>query len=167
MRKPVLLALSLAFLVSAQSALAAGDAGNFGTPIKSGVSVSFPDSSATFQPTPEALELLADARNAAIIYISGRTSTLRPSAADEALALRRALSARSYLVARGVSPLKIMVNFASAADFVADNSTAFRSPRIVRHWRPCCSSTARCCARICPGFRRSEDLGRRGACRWC
>ena len=58
MRKPVLLALSLAFLVSAQSALAAGDAGNFGTPIKSGVSVSFPDSSATFQPTPEALELL-------------------------------------------------------------------------------------------------------------
>ena len=25
----------------------------------------------------------------------------------------------------------------------------------------------RCCARICPGFRRSEDLGRRGACRWC
>ena len=104
MRKPVLLALSLAFLVSAQSALAAGDAGNFGTPIKSGVSVSFPDSSATFQPTPEALELLADARNAAIIYISGRTSTLRPSAADEALALRRALSARSYLVARGVSP---------------------------------------------------------------
>lgn len=62
--------------------------------------------------------------NTAIIYISGRTSTLRPSAADEALALRRALSARSYLVARGVSPLKIMVNFASAADFVADNSTA-------------------------------------------
>ena len=55
MRKPVLLALSLAFLVSAQSALAADDAGNFGTPIKSGVSVSFPDSSATFQPTPEAL----------------------------------------------------------------------------------------------------------------
>ena len=36
-----------------------------------------------------------------------------------------------------------------------------------QHWRPCCSSTARCCARICPGFRRSEDLGRRGACRWC
>lgn len=72
MRKPVLLALSLAFLVSAQSALAAGDAGNFGTPIKSGVSVSFPDSSATFQPTPEALELLADARNAAIIYLHQR-----------------------------------------------------------------------------------------------
>ena len=23
------------------------------------------------------------------------------------------------------------------------------------------------CTEICPGFRRSEDLGRRGACRWC
>ena len=38
-------------------------------------------------------------------------------------ALRRALSPRQYLIARGVSPLKIMVNFASASDFVADNST--------------------------------------------
>jgi hypothetical protein len=27
------------------------------------------------------------------------------------------------VIARGVSPLKIMVNFASASDFVADNST--------------------------------------------
>ena len=25
-------------------------------------------------------------------------------------------------------------------------SARFRSPRIVRHWQPCCSSTARCCA---------------------
>ena len=29
-------------------------------------------------------------------------------------------------------------------------SARFRSPTHVRHWRPCCSSTARCCARICP-----------------
>lgn len=123
MLKPHFLALSLALLFGAQTALAAGDEGNFGTPISTGVSVSFADSSATFQPTPEALELLADARRAAIIYVSGRTSTPRPSAPDEALALRRALSVRSYLVARGVSPLKIMVNFASATDFVADNST--------------------------------------------
>ncbi|VCV93349.1 Tyrosine recombinase XerD [Klebsiella pneumoniae] len=28
--------------------------------------------------------------------------------------------------------------------------------RIVRHWRPCCSSTARCCARICP----ASEIGR-------
>ena len=39
-------------------------------------------------------------------------------------------------------------------------SARFRSPRIVRHWRPCCSSTARCCARICPGFR---EIGRPSA----
>ncbi len=36
-------------------------------------------------------------------------------------------------------------------------SARFRSPRIVRHWRPCCSSTARCCARICHGF---QEIGR-------
>ncbi len=36
-------------------------------------------------------------------------------------------------------------------------SARFRSPRIVRHWRPCCSSTARCCARICP---RLQEIGR-------
>ena len=35
-------------------------------------------------------------------------------------------------------------------------SARFRSPRIVRHWRPCCSSTARCCARICP----LQEIGR-------
>uniref|UniRef100_UPI001D0ED337 phage integrase N-terminal SAM-like domain-containing protein n=1 Tax=Klebsiella pneumoniae TaxID=573 RepID=UPI001D0ED337 len=29
-------------------------------------------------------------------------------------------------------------------------SARFRSPRIVRHWRPCCSFYGRCCARICP-----------------
>ena len=122
MRKTFLLAFSLAFLDSAQTALASEDF-NFGTPVRSAVSVSFADSSATFRPSPEVADMLADAKDAAIIYVSGRTSTHRASAADEALALRRALSARSYLVARGVSPLKIMVNFASATDFVADNST--------------------------------------------
>jgi len=37
--------------------------------------------------------------------------------------LARAVSARDYLVAQGVSPLKIMINYVSAADFVADNGT--------------------------------------------
>ncbi len=48
-----------------------------------------------------------------------------------------------------------------------ERAQRFRSPRIVRHWRPCCSSTARCCARICP---RLQEIGRprpAGACRWC
>jgi hypothetical protein len=123
MRKPVLLALSLAFLVSAQSALAAGDAGNFGTPIKSGVSVSFPDSSATFQPTPEALELLADAGTRRSSTSAGAPARYGPARPMRPCTTPCALG-QVVLVARGVSPLKIMVNFASAADFVADNSTA-------------------------------------------
>jgi hypothetical protein len=96
---------------------------NFDEPISSSVSVSFPDSSATFRPDDDATAFLAEASSAAVVYISGRTSTSRRSAADEVLALRRALSARSYLVARGVSPLKIMLNFASAGDFVAENDS--------------------------------------------
>ena len=67
--------------------------------------------------------VLADARAASMIYVNGRTSTNRPSARDEILALKRALSARKYLVDRGVSPLKVMVNFASAADYVTENIT--------------------------------------------
>ena len=87
------------------------------------VMVSFPDSSTTFQPPVDVAAVLDDARTASMIYINGRTSTNRPSARDEALALKRALSARKYLVDRGVSPLKVMVNFASAADYITENIT--------------------------------------------
>lgn len=118
MRKAIFLTLSL---VCAPGAIAASVF--YGEPVLTAVSVSFSDSSTTFRPDASTVEVLSDAKRAAIIYVSGRTSTLRASAADEALALRRALSARQYLIARGVSPLKIMVNFASASDFVADNST--------------------------------------------
>jgi outer membrane protein OmpA-like peptidoglycan-associated protein len=126
MRKALFLTLSLAFSTIAPRAMAADPATlsvSYGQPVMSTVSVSFPDSSTTFRPDESTAAMLAEAKDATIIYISGRTSTLRASAADEALALRRALSARQYLIARGVSPLKIMVNFASASDFVADNST--------------------------------------------
>lgn len=97
---------------------------NYGQPVTTTYSVSFPDSSATFQPSSQQATNLDDVRDAAMVIINGRTSTLRPSARDEALALARAKSARSWLIARGVSPLKIMINYASAADFIADNSTA-------------------------------------------
>ena len=62
-------------------------------------------------------------RSSAASDVYKRQSTNRPSARDEILALKRALSARKYLVDRGVSPLKIMVNFASAADYVTENIT--------------------------------------------
>jgi outer membrane protein OmpA-like peptidoglycan-associated protein len=99
------------------------DPAAFGTPISASVIMSFPDSSAAFKPDADQAVRLADAKGAALVTIRGRTSTNKPSAKDESLALARALSARSYLIARGVSPLKVVVNFASAADFIADNST--------------------------------------------
>ena len=46
------------------------------------------------------------------------------------------------------------------------NGARFRSPRIVRHW-PLLFFGKVLCTDLPPGFRRSEDLGRRGACRWC
>lgn len=88
------------------------------------VRVVFPDSITEFMPGPNALSILRQSTNASIIYISGRTSTVNPSARDEFLAFKRAASARKYLIEHyDVSPLKIMVNYASAADYVADNST--------------------------------------------
>jgi outer membrane protein OmpA-like peptidoglycan-associated protein len=95
-----------------------------GTPISTTVYVPFSDGSVRFKPRVESAENLATAQGAALISIRGRTSTTRPTAKDEALALARAIAARSYLIARGVSSLKITLNYASAADFIADNSTA-------------------------------------------
>lgn len=123
MRKPLFIASLLASITFAQSAMAQEPADTFGTPISSAVVVSFADSSSTFRPNTEQAAHLSDAKQAALVTLRGRTSTNTPSARDEALALARAISARSYLVARGVSPLKIAVNFASAADFVANNLT--------------------------------------------
>ena len=130
MRKFTPLAFILAALPLSQAALAADAAtmpldslSSFGTPISASVIMSFPDSSAAFKPDADQAVRLADAKGAALVTIRGRTSTNKPSAKDESLALARALSARSYLIARGVSPLKVVVNFASAADFIADNST--------------------------------------------
>lgn len=85
--------------------------------------VSFPDKGTVFEPSDAVIFALSEAKSAAMIYVSGRTSTNTPSAADEALAFKRAASARAYLIKRGISPLKIMVNYASASDFIADNNT--------------------------------------------
>ncbi len=126
MRKVVSLAFILAALPLSQTALADAPSdsfSSFGTPISASVIVSFPDSSATFKPDAAQTTHLADAKGAALVTIRGRTSTNRPSAQDESLALARAISARTYLIAHGVSPLKITLTYASAADFIADNST--------------------------------------------
>lgn len=112
-----LLALAFSPLASAEYGAA------FGAPVSSLVRVSFADSSTRFQPPSDVVDVLADAKDAALIYVSGRTSTAKPSPRDEALAFARAASARAYLIERGVSPLKIMVNYVSAADYIEDNST--------------------------------------------
>lgn len=126
MRKFLPLAFILAVLPFSQATFAADAAdspSSFGMPISSAVIVSFKDSSAVFKPDADQATRLADANGAALVTIRGRTSTNKPSAKDESLALSRALSARSYLIARGISPLKVVINFASAADFISDNST--------------------------------------------
>ena len=58
-----------------------------------------------------------------MVIIDGRTSTDRFSYKDELLALKRAVSARDYLVGKGVNPFKIYINWVSAAGFIVDNST--------------------------------------------
>lgn len=95
----------------------------FGSPTSTTVAIQFDNRSSTFRPSPNEESILADAANAALVTVRGRTSTPTPSTKDEALSLSRALSARKYLIDHGVSPLKISINFASAADFIADNST--------------------------------------------
>lgn len=99
------------------------NAQNIGVPIATTMTVTFPDSSTTFDPPFEVKMNLEQANDAVIIYVSGRTSTSTPSPRDEALAFKRAASARAYLINQGVSPLKIMVNYASASDYAVDNST--------------------------------------------
>ncbi|MFT2112507.1 OmpA family protein [Marinomonas sp. 2405UD68-3] len=121
MRKSFCTLLTIGCLAFTGSALAASN--DYREPVSSSVSVSFANSSTTFQPGPTNAVLLEAARDASLVTINGRTSTTRPSKRDEKLALARAVSARDYLVAHGVSPLKIMINYVSAADFVADNRT--------------------------------------------
>lgn len=82
----------------------------------------FPYNSSTLALTPaQKAELLPKAHSAERIEIRGRTDGQRPSAGDEAVAKARALAARSLLIANGVSPEKMAINYVSAADYVADN----------------------------------------------
>lgn len=116
--------LGLVAFASQASDLNPEASGNSGRLYSAAVLVPFATSSASFRPDAGAQELLAMAPAAVAIYVRGRTSTTKGSAKDERLAAMRALAARAYLVAHGVSPLKVNVNFASAADYIVDNTTA-------------------------------------------
>lgn len=75
-------------------------------------------------PWTQETELLTLITNASQIEIRGRTDAKIRSRRDEAVALKRALVTRRYLVAHGVSPSKINLNYMSGGDFVADNETS-------------------------------------------
>jgi outer membrane protein OmpA-like peptidoglycan-associated protein len=96
---------------------------SYKTPNSTTVIVHFKHKSATFMPTQEDEQTLADAPNAALITINGRTSTPRASYKDEKLSLARAVAARRYLIDHGVSPLKIAINYVSAADYIVEDFT--------------------------------------------
>jgi outer membrane protein OmpA-like peptidoglycan-associated protein len=89
------------------------------------VSVQFPFKGTKFNPTTEqSTTLLPILSSAKRIVVRGRTDGQHSSAADEQVALNRALSAQRYLVNNGLSPLIISVNYLSAGDYVADNISA-------------------------------------------
>ncbi|RYZ91368.1 MAG: OmpA family protein [Proteobacteria bacterium] len=88
-------------------------------------SVFFPSNNANFtlseNDSARLLPMLAKARR---VEVRGRTDAKRPSAADEKIALKRAVDAQRYLIEQGVMPSIISVNYVSAGDFIADNVTA-------------------------------------------
>jgi outer membrane protein OmpA-like peptidoglycan-associated protein len=98
-------------------------------PISQTFSAHFPFNGTNFQlSADESAHLLPLLAKAHRVEIRGRTDGQHPSAADEKIALNRALAAQRYLIGQGVSPAIISVNYVSAGDYVADNlSTAGRS----------------------------------------
>jgi len=88
------------------------------------ISVQFPYNDTNFNPTPAQLAtLLPLLKDAQRIEVRGRTDNQSPGAPDEQVALNRALAAKRFLVAQGVSPLIVSINYLSAGDYVADNCT--------------------------------------------
>ncbi len=69
-------------------------------------------------------DLLAAAQNAERIRVKGRTDGTAYAPGDERIALLRALAMRDYLVKQGVDATRVELQFASAADYLADNATA-------------------------------------------
>lgn len=85
----------------------------------------FPYNSTRFQlASDEARQLIPLLGKARRIEIRGRTDGQRATAADEKIALNRALAAQRFLIGQGVSPAIISVNYVSAGDYVADNFAA-------------------------------------------
>ncbi len=81
-----------------------------------------------FQPSPEVADLLVSVAKAAeLVKVRGRTDSAVPGSMDGKIARERALSARSFLVDRGVDPAKIEVSSLAAGDFIAPNTAEGKS----------------------------------------
>jgi len=57
------------------------------------------------------------------IEIRARTDNQNPSVGDEKIALKRALAVQGYLIDKGVLPGSISINYLSAGDYIANNTS--------------------------------------------
>ena len=88
------------------------------------VQVTFPKNGTAFKPSPAIFPtLIASAKAADQINIRGRTDSRGAGPIDVKVALGRAMSAKSYLVAHGVDGNKIKVQSQGAGDYAAPNMT--------------------------------------------
>jgi outer membrane protein OmpA-like peptidoglycan-associated protein len=89
------------------------------------IHVNFGFNSARFMPTPRlGRSMVIAGRKARRIDISGHTDSIGSEAANHAMALARALSAKQYLTNRGVGKNKVYVFSGGSGDPISDNSTA-------------------------------------------
>ncbi|SOO14190.1 OmpA family protein [Xanthomonas citri] len=75
------------------------------------------------QATEHTLRALAP--HASHVEIIGRTDGSAPTSADDEIALRRVTAVRRFLLSQGADPTKIYLQYASATDYVGDNTTSF------------------------------------------
>ena len=69
-----------------------------------------------------AAPMLAQAREAALVLLRGRTDGVVESATESRIARERAAAVRSYLVQSGVDPARIRTTYQPVGDPAADNA---------------------------------------------
>lgn len=85
--------------------------------------VSFAFGNTEFVPQPEVAEkIVTYAKLAGTVNVRGYTDSVGTPAANQRVALQRAIAAKQYLVSRGVEEVKVKV-FGRAGEYVASNAT--------------------------------------------
>ena len=88
------------------------------------VRVNFQFASAKFEPTAQVADALVSAgKKATRVNVSGHADNTGTAQANRAIGLARALAAKQFLVAKGVSKGKVRVFSRGAAEPVADNGS--------------------------------------------